>query len=88
MKVYESLFLQESNLVQLLENHSGDLIERDRISECIANIFCDKPRFPVPHHGANRAIQGFVLERYNTVLRHQGIFALRTSIYYASSHMF
>lgn len=38
LKVYESLFLQESNLVKLLEDHSGDLIERDRIMSIMRRL--------------------------------------------------
>lgn len=38
LKVYESLFLQESNLVKLLENHSGGLIERDRIMSIMRRL--------------------------------------------------
>lgn len=38
LEVYEKLFLQESNLVKLLENHSGDLVERDRIRSIMRRL--------------------------------------------------
>lgn len=38
LEVYEGLFLQESNLVKLLENHSGDLVERDRIKSIMRRL--------------------------------------------------
>lgn len=38
LEVYERLFLQESNLVKLLENHSGDLVERDRIRSIMRRL--------------------------------------------------